>query len=200
MLSAQQASAIVLDLHDGHLRDGVPERFVIQSCELSADGDYWVVRCNSEDYVVHGMTEYCYVGVNAHLVHVETGALDTVISCVSVEEHLQDKRDLQAAAGKSYVLCPAFSRADKPAVLNLRRKLACSYPDSFALLSDEGRQWLTGTRRYLEDAQRLLALEGIETTIELRPEPNGAIAIGPETWHIEAVLKALRKRLEPVTG
>ncbi|MDU8360120.1 hypothetical protein [Pseudomonas syringae group sp. J309-1] len=52
MLSEQQARAIVLALHDGYLRDGKPERFVVYFCELSANGDYWVVRSNSEDYVV----------------------------------------------------------------------------------------------------------------------------------------------------
>ncbi|TPG93310.1 hypothetical protein EAH72_20475 [Pseudomonas caspiana] len=42
----------------------IPERFVIQSCELSANGDYWVIRSNSEDYVVHGMTEFCAPAVD----------------------------------------------------------------------------------------------------------------------------------------
>lgn len=198
MLSAQQASAIVLDLHKGSIRDDRPERFVIQSCELSANGDYWVIRCNTEDCVVHGKTEYCYVGVNAHLVEVRTGALETVASCFSIEEYLRDKYDLHAAAGHSYVLGPSFSRENKAAVINLRQKLACSYPDSLALLSGTGRQWLTGKRRYLEDAQRLLTFEGIATDIELRVDPKGAITIGPETWHIDAVLKALRRvRLHP---
>ncbi|MCW2291798.1 hypothetical protein M2262_001848 [Pseudomonas sp. BIGb0408] len=196
MLSAQQACSIVLGLCEGVTRDGKPERFAIQSCELSAKGDYWVICCNSEDYVVHGKTEYCYVGVNAHLVDVTTGECETVASCFSVEQYLQDKSDRQAAAGNSYVLCPAFSREDKAAVINLRRKLSCSYPDSFVLLSSTGRHWLTGIRRYLEDAQRMLAGEGITTTIELDPDPKGAIAIGPEAWHIDSVLKAVQKKLE----
>lgn len=194
MLSAQQASAIVLDLHKGVLRDGQPERFVIYSCELSASGDYWVIRCNTEAYVVHGETQYCYVGTNAHLIEVKTGRLETVASCFSVEEYLQDKDDLHAAAGKSYVLGPSFSRERKGDVINLRQKLACSYPDSFALLLGKGRQWLTGKRRHLEHARRLLAIEGIASDIGLQVEPKGAIMIGPETWHIDAVLRAIRKR------
>ncbi|MET3453524.1 MULTISPECIES: hypothetical protein [Pseudomonas] len=194
MLSAQQASAIVLDLHKESVRDGGPERFVIQSCELSPNGDYWIIRCNTEDCVVHGKTEYCYVGVNAHLVEVRSGALETVASCFSIEEYLRDKDDLRAAAGESYVLMPAFSRESKAALINLRQKLECSYPDSFSLLSVAGRRWFTGKRRHLEDVQRLLNIEGIATDIKLQADPQGAITIGPETWHIDAVLKALHKK------
>lgn len=43
VLTAEQACDIVLGLFDGAMRDGTPERFVIQSCELSANGDYWVI-------------------------------------------------------------------------------------------------------------------------------------------------------------
>lgn len=43
VLTAEQACDIVLGLFDGAMRDGKPERFVIQSCELSANGDYWVI-------------------------------------------------------------------------------------------------------------------------------------------------------------
>ncbi|MGR2707945.1 hypothetical protein B7453_08430 [Pseudomonas sp. IB20] len=194
MVSAQQASASILELFKGSIRDGRPQRFVIQSCELSSDGNFWVIRCNTEDYVVYGKFEYCLVGVNAHLVDVRTGSHETVASCFSVDEYLQDKRDVHAAAGKCYVLVPVFSRESKEAVINLRQKLQCSYPQSFALLSSTGRRWLTGTRRYLEHAQRLLAIEGIATGIELESDPSGAIAIGPETWHINAVLRALEKK------
>jgi hypothetical protein len=49
MLSAQQACALVLAMHDGMINDGKPERFVIQSCELCPQGAYWVIRCNSAD-------------------------------------------------------------------------------------------------------------------------------------------------------
>ena len=43
VLTAEQACEIVLGLFDGVMRDGKPERFVIQSCELSANGLYWPV-------------------------------------------------------------------------------------------------------------------------------------------------------------
>ncbi|MBK5373792.1 hypothetical protein JFT81_03995 [Pseudomonas sp. TH43] len=194
-LTADQACAIVLALFDGAMRDGKPERFVIQNCELSANGDYWVIRCNSEDYVVHGMTEFCYVGVNAHLINVFTGEREMVVSCITVEEYLQDKYDLEAAAGKQYVLTPALDRADKPALINLRQKLQCTYPQTLALLTGQQRLWLTGTRMLLKNAQRLLGEQGITTQIELLPDAGEAVVIGVETWHIEAVLKAVRKRL-----
>lgn len=198
MLSEQQARAIVLAQHDGYLRDGKPERFVVYFCELTADGDYWIVRCNSEDCVVHGKTEYCYVGANAHLVDVITGTVETVCSAISVEEYLQDKYDLRAAAGRLYVLTPTFGRDNKPELINLRRKLECSYPQALMLISEQ-RQWLTGPRRYLECAQQLLADQGIFTQIELHPESGQAITIGVECWHIDAALKALRARLAAIS-
>ncbi|MDC6383484.1 hypothetical protein BW687_025285 [Pseudomonas graminis] len=195
VFSAEQACEIVLGLSDGLMRDGKPERFVIQSCELSANGDYWVIRSNSEDYVVHGMTEFCYVGVNAHLINVMTGERDTVGSCVSVDDYLQDKYDLEAAAGNKYVLTPAIDRGDKPALANLRRKLQGTYPQTLLLLTGDQIHWLTGKRRFLEDAQRLLLEQFITTQIELVPDTGEAAVIGAETWHIEAVLKAVGKRL-----
>lgn len=38
VLTAEQACEIVLGLFDGVMRDGKPQRFVIQSCEPSANG------------------------------------------------------------------------------------------------------------------------------------------------------------------
>jgi hypothetical protein len=43
VLTAEQACEIVLGLFDGVIRDSKPERFVIQSCELSANGHYWPI-------------------------------------------------------------------------------------------------------------------------------------------------------------
>ncbi|WP_228759179.1 hypothetical protein [Pseudomonas neuropathica] len=130
------------------------------------------------------------------MINVVTGERETVANCFSVEEYLQDKYDLTAAAaGKQYVLTPQLDRADKPALINLRRKLQCTYPQTLALLTGPQRLWLTGTRRRLEDAQRLLREQGITTQIELVPDASEAVAIGVETWYIEAVLKAVRKRL-----
>ncbi|WP_434728637.1 hypothetical protein [Pseudomonas soli] len=195
MLSAPQASAIVLDhLADVIRMDGRPERFVVQSCERSAKGDYWVVRCNSEDCVVHGKTEYCYVGVNAYLVNAISGAFETVANCFTIEEYLHDKDDLEAAAGKTYVLAPSFSGDSKTAVIKLRQKLAYSYPHTLFLLAGAGRLWLKGIRRQLEHAQQILAIEGIATQIELHADPLDAVLIGPETWYIDAVFNALRRK------
>jgi hypothetical protein len=52
-------------------------------------------------------------------VEVNTGALETVASCFSVEEHLRDKQDLHVAAGQSYILGPSFSHESKDEVVNL---------------------------------------------------------------------------------
>ena len=185
----------MLALFDGAMRDGKPERFAIQSCELSAKGDYWIICSNSEDYVVHGMTEFCYVGVNARLVNVMTGAVDVVASCFGVDDYLQDKYDLEAAVGNHYVLIPAFDRHDKQALINLRRKLQFSYPQVMGLLTGDQRLWLTGAGRQLRNARRLLLCQGINTHVEIRPDTGNAVAIGVETWFIDAVLKALSTRL-----
>lgn len=63
------------------------EKFALISCELSGDGDHWIVRVNSEDDVLHGRFERCYVGVNAYLVNVMSGEIETVGSAQSVETY-----------------------------------------------------------------------------------------------------------------
>lgn len=196
-ICAQQAEAIVLELYNssGRVRDGEAERYVIQSCELSPRGDYWIVRCNTEAYVVHDIPLSCLVGVNAHLVDVNSGEVGVVGSAISVDDYLQDKYDLASAAGKVYVLGPAFERSDKAEMIHLRRKLACTYAEVFALLSDEKAHWLTGIARILRDAQQLLASQGIRTAISLAPAAGNAVSVGVETWHVEAALKAVRQRI-----
>lgn len=194
---ARQAQAIVLELYEssGRLRDGEPERYAIQSCELSPRGNYWVVRCNTEAYVVHDLPMSCLVGVNAHLVDVNSGEVSVVCSAISVDEFLEDQYDLATAAGSAYILGPAFDRNDKAELIHLRQKLQCTWPEVFALLSDEKAHWLTGTARILRDARQLLASQGIRTAISVCPHPRDAVPVGVETWHVEAALKAVRQRI-----
>jgi hypothetical protein len=71
----------------------------------------------------------------------------------------------EPVAGKIYVLAASLSRESKAAVIKLRQKLVYSYPDTLFLLAGTGRLWLKGTRRQLENAQQLLAIEGITTQI-----------------------------------
>ncbi|MDF2399019.1 hypothetical protein GWQ44_26035 [Pseudomonas sp. 3MA1] len=196
MLSAQQACALVLAMHDGIINDGKPERFVIQSCELCPLRAYWVIRCNSADYVQHGVESSCYIGINAHLVNVQTGVVDAIGSAISVDDYLQDKYDQDAAMGNFYVLTPEFNRHDKTAMGNLRQKLACTYPQVVALLSEQNKHWLAGSRRVLLLAQQQLCGQGVPSTIRLVPETAGAIPLDGQLCHADAVLLALRRRLQ----
>ena len=46
--TAEQTCEIVLGLYEGVMRHGKPERFVIQSYELSANGHYWPIAACRE--------------------------------------------------------------------------------------------------------------------------------------------------------
>ncbi len=189
MISAEDARSTVLR----RCEDSAPgERFAIQSCDLSPRGDYWVVCCNSEDYVVHGMLDRCYVGVSAHLVSVASGDVETVGSAQSWMEYLQDKYDLSTAAGAHYVIEPTFDRTDKAALINLRQKLSCSIPDAIAMLAPGRRQWLTGNRRLLQRTQEILRDKGIDTVVVLHPTPLAAATVDERSWYWDAVASLLR--------
>ena len=189
MVTAEEAKSIILRLCEGSSPD---ERFAIQSCEPSPSGDYWVVRANSEDFVVHGVFERCYVGVNAHLVKTASGAVETVGSGQSVEQYLEDKYDLERAAGSYYVLQPSFDKTDKVALINLRQKLGLSLQESIALLSMGRSQWLTGKRSVLKHAQDLLCEQGIEVDIVLRQDVLGAVEIDERAEHLDALKPYIR--------
>lgn len=148
MIDADQAKALVLRRCEASSHQG--DRFAIQSCELSEFGDYWVVRANSEDFVVRGIQECRYVGANAHLVHATSGEIETVGSGQSVEQYLGDKYDVMRAAGKHYVLTPNFDRSDKPGVIRLRQMFDCSLQTAVQMVSPESKFWLTGRKRTLE--------------------------------------------------
>lgn len=189
MVTADEAKSIILQLCEGSSQN---ERFVIQSCELSPHGDYWVVRANSEDFVVHGIFERCYVGMNAHLVSTTSGVVETVGSGQSVEQYLEDMYDLKKAAGSYYVLQPSFDKTDKIALINLRQKLGLSFQESIALLSTDRCQWLTGKRSVLRHVQELLHEQGIEVDIVLRQDIQRAVEIDGRVWHLDALKPYIR--------
>jgi hypothetical protein len=166
VIAEEDAKAIILDMLNSREHQ---DTFVIQSCALSPRGDYWIIRANSEDYVLRGMGEKCYVGVNAHLVSTLTGDTELVGSAASVESYLQDKYDLAAAGDQHYVLAPAFAREEKAALVNLRQKLSCSYPEALRLMEAPQKAWITGRLSTLKTAQELLQQNGISVMIELRP-------------------------------
>jgi hypothetical protein len=185
MITPTAAQQIVLDRIT---RSDV--KMCVQSCESSPRGDYWIIRANSEDYVVHGRTERCYVGVSAYLVDSRTGALEIVGSGAGWQQYLQDKYDLEAAGDGRYILAPDFGFDDKRAVINLRQRLDCSLELVRAMVSD--RAWLTGKLRVLKCAKGLLEKQGISTAIRIEPGTMSAAPIGEGVWHWDALKKVLQ--------
>lgn len=149
MISRETAQAMVLRRSEGDPLSERYEKFAVQSCELSTRGDYWIVRVNSEAYVLHGQVERCYVGANAHLVDVASGQIETVCSGQSVGSYLQQKYDIESAAGMHYTLQPTFGRSDKAAIIRFRQTFACSLQSALRLAMPEHRSWLTGSRHLI---------------------------------------------------
>lgn len=191
MIDADQAKALVLERSEAASQGRV--RFAIQSCTLSAHGEYWVIRTNSEDFVLRGIQERCYVGVNAYLVNAASGEIETVGSGESVEQYLGDKYDAARAGTKHYVLGPDFNKNDKASVIRLRQKLECTLQRAMQLVSPESSYWFTGKRRTLGHAQALLQREGIQTKIQLRQSPGRAVEIGDSVWHWDLLKSALNR-------
>lgn len=187
MITSAAAQQLVLDRL---AKSG--EKFCIQSCDLSPKGDYWIVRANSEDFVLHGRTERCYVGVSAYLIHTATGALEILGSATGWPDHLQDKYDLAAAGDAQYVLVPSFGFDDKRAVIHLRQQLDCSLQTVRTMLAHD-RAWLTGKLRVLNFAKKLLDEQGIRTTTGLRHGPVHAVPIDEALWCWELLRPALRR-------
>lgn len=186
MLTRQKIESLVLRLCS---TDEAP--FAIQSCERSPDSAYWVVRANDAQYVFHGRTEFCHVGVNAYLVDSFSGEIEVVGSNCSVEQYLVDKKDLLLAGQKKYVLYPAFDGYDPKWVIHLHRKIGCSLPDARRLARNT-EWWLTGKKRVLEVARDLFAREGISVNVTLAVNAGVAqvLSDGPLFW--DDIKKALQ--------
>lgn len=193
MINADTAQAMILRFCEGDPQSPHYVKHAIQCCVLSERGDYWIIRANSEAYVVHGRSEFCYVGVNAFLLDVLSGEIETVVSGNRVSDYLQDKYDVRDAAGQAYVLEPVFERTDKAAVIRLRQTLACSLPHALALLSPERRSWLTGQRRVMQWAQREFTAKGVATEVMLRLGTGGALYIPEQIWHWDLLLAELKR-------
>lgn len=191
MTTESDARQLVLSRIEQSFVGREAETFVVQSCSLSAQRDYWIIRANSADYVLNGNFSKCYVGVNAYLVDVSTGLIEIVASSYSVDEYLQEKYDLREAAGRHYVLCAGFPSRDKRAIINLRQKLECSLHRA-RLLAEEGRAWAIGTRVILMKAQGMLRQHTIETSIVLVDDPGDARPIDRRVWHWDALRQVLQ--------
>lgn len=178
----------------------------IMSCELSERGDFWAIVANTEDYVLHGKLEAMLLGVNAYLVHVDTGAVTVVGSAHRWEDVVDDAHDLEVAAGRFYLLIPTGDQDDRRETIRLHQPLACSLVDARYLLSSARGGWLTGTRRALAAAQTLLHAQGIAAEIVLRPDAEDAVVLesADVTWPVvsEHICRraAYRPRLDPKVG
>lgn len=193
MISAEDAQAIVLSRINSAPDDVFRDIFAIQSCELSARRDYWIVRANSEDFVCRGIGEKQYVGVNAYLVSSVSGNLEIVGSGQSVENFLQDRYDTEAACGKYYVLVPNFTRHEKTALVNLRKKLECTFQEAILLISAPQNPWITGSLGTLKTAKKILERQDINVSIQLLSEISNAIEIDDGVWHWSALKTELRR-------
>ncbi|HEK2896166.1 hypothetical protein [Proteus terrae] len=192
MITSQQAQDIVLN----HCHSSpCGERFAIYSCELSPKQDFWIIRCNSERYVIYNQLEHCYVGINAYLVDTFTGKIDIIASGESVEDFLQDIYDTQTAGSQFYLLRPTFSKENKIALLNLKQWLGCGYTDTIKLLTIN-RSWFTGKHRYLQHIQILLNKRNINTEIILADKTESIVIIDNSTWFEEDIRKELRKVID----
>lgn len=189
MIDVEQAKAIVLSKCESFSRSG--ERFAIQSCVLSERGDYWIVRANSEDFVLRGIQERQYVGVNAYLVNTSSGEVEAIGSRQNVQQHLNDRYDLAAAGDGYYVLACAIDPEDKAAIVHLKRRLGCTLQRAVHLTSAEFRGWLYGKRSALLHAQALLEREGISVVIQLMEETGCAVQIDHPLPHWDALKSAL---------
>lgn len=189
MITSQQAQDIVLN----HCHSSpCGEQFAIYFCELSPKQDFWIIRCNSERYVIYNQLEYCYVGVNAYLVDTSTSKIDIVGSGESVEDFLQDIYDAQTACGQFYLLRPTFSKENKISLLHLKQWIGCGYIYAINLLTIN-KNWFTGKRRYLQHMQTLLDKRDIKTEIILADNIDGIVVINNNTWFEEDIRKELRK-------
>ena len=198
MITANEAQNIILKQCEGTLPDGTIEKFAIMSCELSPCKNYWVIRCNSEDYVLRNIVLRMYIGVNAHLVHVQSGQVETIGSAESVDGYLQDKLDYAHAEGKEYVLIPLFDKTDKKLLIHFKQWLQCGISDAINMVSDKNKLWLTGTKRDLQRLCSLLNQEQIPTGIILSENPANAVQVDRTTMFVGDVKNALIQYLNRI--
>lgn len=165
------------------------ETFIINTCELTPNKDYWEI---------HGhIKNVDSIGVIGHLVNTQTGQIETITTChASIKEYLQDKYNQQDANGNEYVLIPSFLKRDKESLINLKQWLQCSYADAIHLVSLNTNQWLTGNKRYLQFAQAMLKEEGIETNIVLMSQTEQSQIIDRTDWFAKDIQEHILEYLK----
>lgn len=198
MITKETAKDIILKYCEHILANGSTEKFAIQSCELSPCKNYWVIRCNTEDYVLHNIWYRGNVGINAYLVHIQSGEIETIGSAQSVDDYLQDKLDLANAGNRKYVLVPLFNRLDKKTLVHFKQWLRCGISDAIKMLSNNRKKWLTGKKRELQFTQKLLSEINIQTDIVLVEDSENALQINGNISFLEDIKTALNAYLNKI--
>lgn len=193
MYSELEARQKVLDF----VNSGSAERedeFVVSSIHLSEHSDYWIVTANSRAYVEEGDISRCYVGVSAYMLNTESGEIEIIGSAQSPQIFLQDKYDLRRAGSQSYVLVCSHDKYDKRAIINFHQVFKCPLQKAIKLIR-ERRDWFTGKKRFLVEAQNLLAQKGIKTIVELKSQTLATSTIKSEIIWWEAMEKIVADNL-----
>lgn len=194
MYNESQARKKVLELVNKPDRSHDQDEFVISSIRMSENKDYWIVHANSRAYVEDGDTSRCYVGVGAYMLDSETGEIEIIGSAESPAHFLQDKYDLKLANGKHYILACGHEVKDKKAIVNIHQVFNCPLTKAKNLLR-ENRNWFSGKKRHLEEAQRFMDSKGIKTEIKLSDMDSSIAKINSEIVWWEAMEKIIANEL-----
>ena len=167
----------------------------IASCELDSRGRHWVIFANTRAWVVDGLIEHCLVGAGAYLVDAADGALTVLGSAQDWQDYLQDLYDREDVGNAHYVLRPDYEEGDRSALVHVHRCLECSLADANWLLRDSNRNWFTGARRALLDAQARFGSLGVDMRLEVRDDPRQAVTLQQPVARESDLLQLLRERL-----
>ena len=172
-VSQEEAEEIIFKLVNEDFEKGLCEdNFVISHVSLDNTASYWVIGSNSEAFVKHGVFGKCYVGLQAHLVDVDTGEIHTVGSGQDLDEVIQDLLDEKIAGRGVWYIKPLDDADHKKQILNLRRFCTISMSDAKRILRH--KSWFKGKKRELESSKVILKEFGVATEIILSEQ---AIAI-----------------------
>lgn len=170
-----------------------PCPMTIVSCRLSSCGTHWILTANTEVYVRTGDTSQALVGLHEVLVDRATGAVEALGGPWSAEEILQDRDDLEQAAGRHWVVRPLAS-AGPADVLTLRRWLGCA--PAHARQRMGGGAWFYGPRSSARQALHDLQSLGLPVELALVADPGQAMPL----VRIGGELEDLRHALATPSG
>lgn len=166
---------------------------VITSCRLSTRSTHWILTANTEVYQRTGDERQAMIGLGEVLVDRATGNVEALGGPWSAEEILQDRHDVELAAGRHWVVRPLAS-AGPADIITLRGWLGCT--PSWARERMRGGAWFCGPRSSAQQALHDLQRLGLPVELALVDDPGQAthlVRIGGE-------LEDLRRALAPPSG